>query len=599
MKKIKIVGYVLVSIFLFVCSGNFIVAQESSYVGISEGEEYIWDLGLNKDGVYSLKNDCITLINDTIESISTTDLGDYTNLNASEAILLAYDDYVNMINNLFAPGLIPDDWKMLNISAFMENSIDKSVETFNATILSGAIPDEWKSDSIVNFFDHVIDGLNKTIPGFEDYSLSEILELIINTIDDTFSIDVLPVGWEDMTISSLIELYMGNIFDFINTTLLPGMVPLNWLYMDLPDLVQNMFPILPQTLIDQIENMTSGYDIFSIFESYAQSLNYSLGGLIPGDWDELSIPELVFPIIFQGYQDYNLSYTLDAFFEALNSTVPFDLYSVDMSYLINMTISNFATMVPPDQRSIPINDLLKEQVSAMLYAINSTYSSYFPENWMSLSIDELRSYYISQAQLMFNQFLVQVDTYLYQFELLGGFQKFSLKAIIDHIGDELELIPGGPKGVPINVTFQIKVEMSDWTNLTDLIGLNIFQYYQMYVLDPTTFPIDEGALIEQFLSTGSLFIGKGYDWSGIDTNYVYNVPDVNKDITFDMNWNSKGVLDHIRLDYNDQEVAAIELQTTTTEPEIIPGYPLLVFSGILLLSIGIIVTSIKKKHIKF
>ena len=607
MQKVKIAGILLISSLILISVGSFTIAQDSNYVGISEGEEYTWDLGLNKEGVNSLINDSEILVQESLNDLLTLDLGAYTNLNVSEAILLAYDDSIELINNFFPPGLIPDDWKTVNISVFMENLFDTVVETFNSSFLSGAIPSNWKSESIVTFFDHVIEGLNKTIPGFDNFTLAEVLETVINLINDNIPYELLPEGWEDMTFSDLIELYLGNAFDFINTTILPGMIPSNWLHMDLAPLLQNIFPILPQTLIDLFNASYAsfasyyGFDevsIFTMIKVYVQNFNYSMGGLIPGNWEDYTIPELVFPFLFQGYEDYNVSYAVDELFEGLNSTVPFDLYSVNMSSLINMTIYGITSGLSPEQQSAPTIDLLREGISMMVLAINSSIPvGTFPDDWMSLSIDNLRTYYVNQTQAMFDQFMVLVESYLYQFELLGGFQKFSLKAIIDHIGDEKELFLGGPKGVPINITIQIKVPMSDWVNLTDLIGFDIFQYYPIYILDPTTFSVDEGALIEQFLSTGGLFIGNNYDWSSIVTEYEFPGPDPDGFLNFDMDWNNNGVLDHIRLEYDGLEVAYIELQTTS-EPGI-SGYNLLIFTGITLVSIGALMSSIKKKKTKF
>jgi len=612
MIKQKIAGILLIGTLLFISVGNFTIAQDSSYVGISEGEEYIWDLGLNKEGVYSLKDDYEIYVQESLNNLSALDLGAYTDLNVSEAILLAYEDSFEYINNIFPPGLIPDDWNTENLSAFMENLFDTVVGTFNSSFLSGAIPSNWKSESIVNFFDHVIEGLNKTIPGFENFTLSEVLTAVINIINDNVPYELLPEGWEDMTFSNLIELYYGNYFNFINTTILPGMIPSNWLHMNLAQLLQNAFPILPQTLIDLFNASYAsfasyyGFDevsIFTMIDAYVQNFNYSMGGLIPGNWEDYTIPELVFPFLFQGYEDYNISYALDEFFEVMNSTAPFDLYSVNMSSLINMTIYGMTYGLSVEQQSAPTIDLLRGGIDSMLFAINASHPigpfGYFPDDWMSLSIDNLRSYYINQTQVLFDQTMVQVESYLYQFELLGGFEKFSLKAIIDHIGVEKELYSGGPKGVPINITIQFKLPMSDWVNLTDIIGLDIFQYYQIYILDPTTFTLDAGALIEQFLSTGGLFIGKNYDWSGIVKEYEFPVELVpDKFLNFDMDWNVDGVLDHILLEYGGQEVAFIERQTAS-EPGLISGYNFLIFIGITLFSIGAIISTIKKKKAKF
>ncbi|MHA1373978.1 MAG: hypothetical protein ACTSR7_06765 [Promethearchaeota archaeon] len=609
MNKIKVTSILLMCTLILISIGNYTIAQDSSYVSISEGEEYTWDLGLNKAVINSLKDDYELLVQESLNDLLSLDLGAYTNLNVSEAILLAYEDSFEYINNLFPPGLIPDDWKTVNISAFMEKLFDTIVGTFNSSLFSGAISSNWKSESIVNFFDNVIEGLNKTIPGFDNFTLSEVLTTVINIINDNVPYELLPEGWENMTFSNLIELYLGNTFNFINTTILPGMIPSNWLHMDLAPLLQNIFPILPQTLIDLFNASYAdfasyyGFDevsIFTMLDLYVQNFNYSMGGLIPGNWEDYTIPELVFPFLFQGYEDCNISFALDEFFEVMNSSAPIDLYSVNMSSLINMTIYGMTYGLPIEQQSAPTIDLIMEGITMMLLSYNSSIPvGIFPDNWMSLSIDNLRTYFVDQALLLFEQFMVQVESYLYQFELVGGFEKFSLKAIIDHIGDEKELLPGGPKGVLINITIHIKIPMSDWINLTDLMGFDIFRYYPIYILDPTTFSVDEGALIEQFLSTGGLFIGNNYDWSSIVTEYEFPGPYPDKFLNFDMDWNNNGVLDHIRLEYDGQEVAFIELQTTPNEPELIPGYNLLIFIGITLFSMGALISSIKKKKTKF
>ena len=606
MRKKHTAGILLIGTILLISIGNFTIAQGSSYVGISEGEEYIWDLGLNKVGVNNLKDDTEILVQEIFSNISALDLGAYTDLNASEALLLGIEDSIDFINEIFPPGLIPDDWKTLNLSTLMEDLIDQVVETFNGSFLQGEIPYDWKSENIVSFFDHVIDGLNKTTPGLDNFTLGEVIETLINVIDDSCPIELLPEGWEDMPIFNLIEIYLGYPVNFINTTILPGMIPSDWLHMDLSLLLQNVFPILPQTLIDllasSIPSVPGGNSIFTFFDQYAQLFNISLfPGLIPGDWDDYSIPELIFPLLLGPYADYNLTSTFYELFEAINSSAPFDLYAVNMSSLINMTIYSVTAIFPTEIQSMPTLDILRNVTSSYLLLMNDAYTSsgIFPDNWMSLTIDNLRTYYLDQAQTLFDQYMVEFETYLTQFELLGGFQKISLKAIIDHIGDEIDLIPGGPKGVPIDISIQIKVPLSDWVNLTDLLEIDIFEYYPIYILNPTTFSVDKGALIEQFLSTGGLFIGTSYDWTDIVTEYEFPGPVTGKVLNFEIDWNNKGVLDHVVLEYDGQEVAFIDLQTPPTEPGIISGYNLLIFTGITLFSMSATIRSIKKKKTKF
>ncbi|NVM17075.1 MAG: hypothetical protein HWN80_05115 [Candidatus Lokiarchaeota archaeon] len=602
MRKVKIASILLIGSLILISVGNFTIAQTPSYVGISEGQEYVWDLGLNKDGVNSLKNDFETFVDDLFTEILALDLDPYTDLNASEALLLLFENSIDFLNTTLLPGIIPSDWKTVNISIFMESLFNSTVETFNTTVLSGFIPSDWRSDNIDTFFGYVIDGLNATYPGFEEFTISDIFELVINSLD---IYGWLPLGWETMTVDDLLEFSLGGITDFINTTIIPGMIPSGWFHMNLTILLQQVFPIVPQWFIDQMDEMyaftgLTEISFFTAIDQYMQIFNYSLG-TIPGDWEDLTLSDLMVDVFFpEEMQDYNITYIAEFVIENLNNTTPFDLYALSMSEIINMTIFGMTGALPIEEQAMPTLDLMRESMEMYVIALNSTLPvGLFPPDWVTLSIDDLRTHFVNLEQLYFDQLMVEVDSFLYQFELIGGFEKFRLKAIIDHIGDEIELIPGGPKGAPINITIQIRVPLSDWVNLTDLVGGDIFQYYQLYILDPTTFPADQSALIEQFLSTGGLFVGKGYDWSGIVKAYEFPGPVTSKSINFDMDWDNNGVLDHIRLTYGEQEVASIELLTTQTEPDIIPGYPLLIFTGITLFSIGVLIISIKKKKPKF
>jgi hypothetical protein len=78
MRKVKIAGVLLIGSLILISIANITIAQDSSYVGISEGDEYIWDLGLNKEGVNSLIDDSETLARELLNNISTYDLGAYS-----------------------------------------------------------------------------------------------------------------------------------------------------------------------------------------------------------------------------------------------------------------------------------------------------------------------------------------------------------------------------------------------------------------------------------------------------------------------------------------------------------------------------------------
>ncbi len=603
MKKIKIIGVILTSVLILMSTGPFTIAQNPSYVGVSEGEEYVWNFQLKKEGINSIKTDFETFVNNLLDEILAWDLGAYTNLNVSEAMLLATDDSIELFNNTFLPGIIPQDWKTVNFSTFMETLFDNVVETLNNTVLSGTIPSDWRSNNIDLFFENIIDGLNKTVPGFEDLTLSELFELAIDIVNDTIApFGSLPVGWEAMTMDELIELSLGNVFDFINTTILTGMVPSGWLHMNVSQLLHQMFPIIPQWVIDQMDASFaySGLNEVSIFtlyfDMYVQSINYSLG-IIPGDWKDRTLSGLITPILFYGYENYNITYFVDDIFESINSSTPFDLYALNMSEIINMTIYGLSGGFSPEQQAMPLLDLYTDMVDMTIYAVNASYpEGTFPDGWMSLSIDNLRAYYIDESRTLFDLYMDEVDNIISQFELLEGFGEYGLKIRIDHIGSEVELILGGPRGVPINLSILFKMPMSDeWVNLIDIIGGDIFQYYTLYILDPTSFPASQSALFEQFFSTAGLIIGKGYDWSSISKELEFPGPGIDKLMKFSMDWDVKGVLDHMTVSYEDQTVAYIELQTEAEPEGKIPGYEVIILLGTMLFSVGTMVYFIKKK----
>ena len=137
-----------------------------------------------------------------------------------------------------------------------------------------------------------------------------------------------------------------------------------------------------------------------------------------------------------------------------------------------MTVYGLTSGMSPQQQAMPTYDLLRESMGMLVISINASYpEGVFPPGWTTLSIDSLRAYYVNQGQIYFDQLMVQFETILDQFEIIGGFEQFRLKVIVDHIGDEVELIPGGPKGVPINLTIQKEMKITPNAIGTPVAGL--------------------------------------------------------------------------------------------------------------------------------
>ena len=104
----------------------------------------------------------------------------------------------------------------------------------NTTI--GTIPSDWKTDLFPDFVADIIDGVNKTIPGFEGMNIKNLTDYILDYIDTTLPPGLLPVDWKDKSLYDWIVYSYQALFDFVDTFIVPGMVPSNWINIEITEL---------------------------------------------------------------------------------------------------------------------------------------------------------------------------------------------------------------------------------------------------------------------------------------------------------------------------------------------------------------------------
>ncbi|MEJ2248453.1 MAG: hypothetical protein P8Y97_02190, partial [Candidatus Lokiarchaeota archaeon] len=158
MKKYKLIPLILLCLIFFgtTLAGTVKAQTTPSYVGIKKGDQFTWDLKMNKDGFTSLNKSLFQLKEDLKGNLSS--YGDMTFENAMKAI------YTDAIDN---SGFLPSGWENMNMTSLFEGTIEYYIDNLNNS-LTTKIPSNWESLNITAFKDALIDGLSSTYPGSTD-----------------------------------------------------------------------------------------------------------------------------------------------------------------------------------------------------------------------------------------------------------------------------------------------------------------------------------------------------------------------------------------------------------------------------------------------
>ena len=205
MRKKTTISVFILSLLLFLSSGNVAKAQTPGYLGVAEGDEYSWKVDITFDGVDTLVNN--------IRDIMV----DYQQNKLDELVLFGWEDLtinetIEDIAHTYLANILPTGWETYNISTLIEEFIKELVENFNSTIFSGMIPSNWESLNFSTFYDYMVDGIYaSTGVNFEDNPYPELIELMINEFNSSFLFGLIPEGWEDMSI----EQFFLSIFEIV------------------------------------------------------------------------------------------------------------------------------------------------------------------------------------------------------------------------------------------------------------------------------------------------------------------------------------------------------------------------------------------------
>ncbi len=617
MKKSKYVTILLLSFMVIIPMTKFSTAVPPSYVGISEGDVYTWGGNLNKNGIISLKDDIVTA-KDEIKTFLENPAGLET----------------------WLKGFIPPAWLSMNFTSFLDAYlVNLTDDIFNPdSIMTPGWTEDLLNDTIISVIENFTDVFTQgNMPtGFMDLNISSFLEALVDNLPNGF----MPVGWEsNLNFTGIIGVVLENISTTIGDLLvdrgiLPFGMPDGWLYMTLIEIYEAFVDMLSEgldpTASALIEMMIGGWQYSSMAFS---------GGLGPGNVS-MVMPSYLY--ILSALTDSSLMETLNEMFLMLSPEFA--------AYNVSQLIANFTGTLTPEIANVSMSDLISNMTGAMFgnltvpisikQLINMSMLSGMAMGLPGYETDSSMDVLITQfVEFINNQTFApggpweMVEAYITQIESAFSYMDltnmwantFGLRATIDSIGEEyMVTIPNSTetllKGVPMNVSLEVSLDMLNWTDLRALMGMSGAPYAPItmapqmgldgnfYILDPTDMQAysEYAAIPMQILLSFCLFISPLNNW---DTTTTFAIPlnilpliGINilqgfEDITFEIKWTEEGVLKHVNLSYGTELLAQASLQGDG-EP-MVPGFDVLIILGLSGIVILGLIYNIKKKKLNF
>jgi hypothetical protein len=619
MKKIKTLSIILIILLFLTTPINVSLAQTPDYVGISEDDEYIWEVKFQSAPIEDFLFDISNSIDDLDSFILDLDLLGFEDLTIAESM-----KYLLKLNETILPGFTPSGWESSNISTM----IKMIIEGLNTTIAPGGIPNNWESLNISTIAENVLDAAMPI--GWEDYTILDTIEFIVNELNSAFFSNIIPSGWEDITIKDLFDIAIEGF----NSTIFPGLIPEGWENLKLPILLENLIPIIPHELMNQLFMLLfpedgTDFTISSLMEQLFQTPY----------WDQITIHDLLGMLInatiLPNFEEYNLSFFFDNIIYSLNES---GLASLNMSDFIDYIVISINNTIPlglfsEDFINLDMSTLIDEGIDVLIDLVNgSGLGEVMPLNWQSFNMDELLDFGVSQLISMLNisipissiipgwedltiteliqyvfdtyivpmvdQYILLIDEQLDVLKQTGFFEyTYGIKLTVENIGSESTLYPNGPSAVPIQITLEYSLDMEIWIDLIPMIesalsSLGII--WSPVIYNPNTFPNYVKAFTEQAFSTGLLVIATNYDWAVIDTVTSYELPFDLEIVGIDFKWDKKGVLLSGAIEYGNQAIFSIHLKGEKAE-EVISGYEIPFLIGISTICAITIIFYIRKK----
>jgi hypothetical protein len=563
MKKLKSIGIIFLSTLLLIPFGGFAKAQTSTYVGVQEGETYTWQITLNIDGLDELIENIDILLDDLESSIAANDFGGYENSTIPEMINTKAS---NILNKTF-----PSGWEAMNISTLIEAFIVDFVSKANSTMLSGEIPANWQTLNFSTFMDYLVDGLNATLPsGWEDDPLPELLKLAVFGFNNSLLLGIIPTGWEDLTVKELFD----------------------------------------QILLENTPRIRESFILHVFF-------NEALAGQLPPGMSGLSAGEILSSLIPSTGGTLNISTFVEGIISSINSTMPVGWESWDMATFINNQSNSVNPLLPPGYDALNMTTLIEQFIDEMMFGnLNMMLPPGILPPGMGFGNTTIRVLADTLIGQLNSQWTTTVmGNWTLQKSIISVLPPLGIRYRVDNIGAEVEAYPGGPRGVPINMTGFFSMDMQNWTKIGEMMDLtggsglltaappppeelvdtfisNFTYYYSSYIVNPATYTNASRAFLEQSMLTSGLIVAKNYNWGDIKTSFSIPIAGDPNGIELSSEWNVNGLLSSATLKANGVTAVKIELFVTTEE---IPGFEVGIIVALIPMTIIGIVFYMKKK----
>ena len=557
MRKNKNIAIVLLAILFLLPFGNDANAQVSDYVGVEQGDQYTWNVEVE----FEFVEDLIENVRDVIVDLQTNiDLGGLESLTVAEI----YEE----IAHTYLSNALPVGWEGYNLSTLIPIVIEDYIGRFNSTILSGMIPSNWQVLNFSDFFELVFDGLSSGLPtSWETNPLPELFEMLINELNSTIFYGLIPTGWEELTLEELLENLLGVYAPGIWESILFQMILDNFMLIGLtPEMVDY---ISTHTLSDLLNELVATFPpeitILNATELF-DMIFFGLNQTMPG-----------------GIESENMSAVIDFLNLAINSTLPLGYDSLSVAELLQFAINELVNMtIPLEFHGKTIQEIVDMYLTEALYTFDTQIMPLWDEFYMDMEGLDLLSYEVG------------------------------LRAVIDHVGSEIQPYTGGPMGVPIDMELLYSLDFENWIDISELISpgysLSPFTPLKLFsligfnfdvdplIMDPSSYSDPQIALIDQFVLSGPFIIANNYDWETIETEITIATTGNPDSIEISLAWNVNGVLQKVYIKADGDIAAIITLSGEAGVSEIVPGYGIPIIVGFTGLTIIAIILYGKRKN---
>ncbi len=557
MRKNKNIAIVLLAILFLLPFGNDANAQVSDYVGVEQGDQYTWNVEVE----FEFVEDLIENVRDVIVDLQTNiDLGGLESLTVAEIF--------EEIAHTYLSNALPVGWEGYNLSTLIPIVIEDYIGRFNSTILSGMIPSNWQVLNFSDFYELVFDGLSSGLPpSWETNPLPELFEMLINELNSTIFYGLIPTGWEELTLEELLENLLGVYAPGIWESILFQMILDNFMLIGLtPEMVDY---ISTNTLSDLLNELVASFppeitilNATELFDMIFFGLNQSMPG---------------------GMESESMSAVIDFLNLAINSTLPLGYDSLSVAELLQFAINELVNMtIPLEFHGKTIQEIVDMYLTEALYTFDTQIMPLWDEFYMDMEGLDLLSYEVG------------------------------LRAVIDHVGSEIQPYTGGPMGVPIDMELLYSLDFENWIDISELISpgysLSPFTPLKLFsligfnfdvdplIMDPSSYSDPQIALIDQFVLSGPFIIANNYDWETIETEITIATTGNPDSIEISLAWNVNGVLQKVYIKADGDIAAIITLSGEAGVSEIVPGYGIPIIVGFTGLTIIAIILYGKRKN---